>query len=199
MMEISPIRLEALKEIGNIGSGHAATSLSNLLQTRIDMSVPKIWLVPLEKLSEALGELDATKVALYLKVEGEAPGKAIFVLSTRSAELMTKALLWRQEPPDIFTDEMAQSALREVGNILVSSFVIALTQFSGILLQPSIPALAIDMIGAMIDAVLLEEGKIDDEVLIIDTMMSGLEDMEGTFLFIPDEGSLDKLLGAFGI
>lgn len=198
-MEISEIRLEALKEIGNIGSGHAATSLSNMLQTRIDMSVPKVWLVPLERMGEALGEMDATKVALYLKVEGEASGKALFVLPIESAERIAKNLLWMEETPDVFHDEMAQSALREVGNILVSSFVIALTQFSGILLQPSVPALAVDMIGAMIDAVLIEDGKVDDDVLIIDTKLSGLDNIEGKFLFIPDEGSLDKLFGVFGI
>lgn len=198
-MEISAIRLEALKEIGNIGSGHAATSLSRMLHTRIDMSVPKVWLVPLERLNEALEELDATKVALYLKVEGDAPGKAMFVLSLQSAEIIAKTLLMQSEPPDIFKDEMAHSALREVGNIMVSSFVIALTQFSGIRLQPSIPALAIDMIGAMIDAVILEEGSVDDNILIIDTKLSGNEKMEGKFLFIPGEGSLDRLLGVFGI
>lgn len=198
-MEISAIRLEALKEIGNIGSGHAATSLSNMLQTRIHMSVPKVWLVPLERMGEALGEMDATRVALYLKVEGEASGKALFVLPIESAEHIAKTLLWMEETPDVFGDEMAQSALREVGNILVSSFVIALTEFSGILLQPSVPALAVDMIGAMIDAVLVEDGKVDDNVLIIDTKLSGIDVMEGKFLYIPDQGSLDKIFGVFGI
>ena len=198
-MEISAIRFEALKEIGNIGSGHAATSLSNLLQTRIDMSVPKVWLVPLERMSDALGEMDAQKAALYLKVEGEASGKALFILPVHSAEAIARTLLWMEENPDIHNNEMAQSALREVGNILVSSFVIALTQFSGIMLQPSTPALAVDMVGAMLDAVLLEDGRVDDNVLIIDTKLSGLDDIEGKFLFIPDEGSLDKIFGVFGI
>ncbi len=150
-------------------------------------------------MAEALGQMDSTKAALYLKVDGEASGIAIFVLSVESAEIIAKTLLMMKEPPNIFVDEMAQSALREVGNILVSSFVIALTQFSGVMLQPSTPALAIDMIGAMIDAVLLEEGKVDDTILIIDTKLSGLQEMEGKFLYIPDEGSLDKLLGVFGI
>lgn len=193
------MRLEALKEIGNIGSGHAATALSNLLQTRISMSVPKVWLVPLEEIEEAMGDMDATRVALYLKVGGEARGKAVFILSISSAEVITATLLGLNEPPDIFQDEMAQSALREVGNILVSSFVIALTQFSGIKLQPSIPALAVDMIGAMIDAVLLEEGEVDDKIVIIDTKLTGLNEIEGKFLFIPGDGTLNKLLGVFGI
>jgi chemotaxis protein CheC len=198
-MEISAIRLEALKEIGNIGSGHAATSLSKLLQARIDMSVPKVWLVPLEKLSEALGEYDTVQVALYLKVEGDAPGKAIFVLPIESARVIAQKLLLLSERPDIFNDEMAQSSLQEVGNILVSSFIIALSKFSGVLLHPSIPAMAIDMVGAIIDGVLLEEGIIDDDVLIIDTKLSGVKEVEGKFFFIPSKGSLDKLLGVFGI
>lgn len=198
-MEISAIRLEALKEIGNIGSGHAATALSKLLDTRINMTVPKVWLVPLEKLNEALGEYDTPQVALYLKVEGNAPGKAMFVLSIDSACYIAQKLLRYSERPDIFSDEMAQSALREVGNILVSSFVIALSDISGISLHPSVPALAIDMVGALIDAVLLEEGMIDDNVLIIDTKLSGVAEVEGKFFYIPNEGSLDKLMGVFGI
>jgi len=198
-MEVSAMRFEALKEIGNIGSGNAATSLSSMLQTRIDMSVPQVWLIPLEKINLAMGDLDQTRVALYLKVEGDASGKAMFVLSEYSAQLIAKKLLYLPELPDIFNDEMAQSALKEAGNIMVSSFAIALSTFSGIPLQLSTPALAIDMIGALLDAVLLEGGQIDDNVLIIDTKLSAAEELEGKFLFIPDGGALDKLLGVFGI
>ncbi|HHV65660.1 MAG TPA: chemotaxis protein CheC [Peptococcaceae bacterium] len=201
-MEVPALWIEALKEVGNIGAGHAATSLSHLLQTRIEMTVPRVRLVPLVRLQEALGQLDATKVALYLKVMGEAPGKAMFILSIPSAQLIARTLLCKGELPDIFTDQMAQSALQEVGNIMVSSFVIALTELSGCMLQPSIPALGIDMIGAMVDSVLLEEGHLDDSILMIDTILSGqgdMKEMEGTFLYIPAEGSIEKLLGVFGI
>ena len=100
---------------------------------------------------------------------------------------------------DLYTDEMAQSALKEVGNILVSSFLVALTQFSGIPLQPSVPALAIDMIGAILDAILLEEGTLDDTVLFIDTQLSGIPKIEGQFIFLPDDGSLKRLLEAMGL
>lgn len=198
-MEINALKLEALKEIGNIGSGHAATSLSSLLQSRINMSVPKVWLLPLDRIKEALGELDVIRVALYLKVQGEAPGKAMFILSVPSAGIIAQYLLGTPEVPDIFSDDIAQSALKEVGNIMVSSFVIAISEFSGVQLQPSTPAIAIDMIGAMVDAVLVEEGKLDDNVLIIDTKLSDMKEMEGKFLFFPDEGSLQKLLGVFGL
>lgn len=198
-MELTAIQFEVLKEIGNIGSGHAATSLSNLLQTRISMEVPEVLLVPLEKITEFLGGVDSACVALYLKIEGEVSGKAVFILSVPGAEEIARTLLCTSQSPDLFSDEIAQSALKEVGNILVSSFVIAITQFSGVKLVPSIPAIAIDMTGAILDAVLLEEGDLDDYTLLIDTRLTGLKDMEGKFLFIPNQGSLEILLGAFGV
>jgi len=198
-MEITQFQLDALREIGNIGSAHAATALSTLLHRRIDMSVPKVWTVPFEQVAGIIGQIDMPQAAIYLKVEGEAPGKAVFFFPVDSAEIMVQALYGSNEPVDLFSDEMAQSALKEVGNILVSSFLIALTQFSGIPFQPSVPALAVDMIGASLDAIFLEEGMLEDTVLFIDTQLTGLPKIEGQFIFLPDDGSLKKLLEAMGL
>lgn len=198
-MEITQFQLDALREIGNIGSGHAATALSTLLQRRIDMSVPEVWALPFENLESVIGQLDMPQAVIYVKVEGDAPGKAVFFFPLESAEIVVQALLGTDQPLDLFTDELVQSALKEVGNIMVSSFIIALTSFSGVPLQPSVPALAVDMVGAILDAILLEEGSLDDSVLFIDTQMSGIPQIEGQFIFLPNDGSLKKLLGAFGV
>lgn len=198
-MEITQIQLDALKEIGNIGSGHAATALSTLLQRRIDMSVPEVWAVSFEQIANIIGKFDTPQAVVYVKAEGDAPGKAVFFFPVESAEIVAQALFATNEHLDIFTNEMAQSALKEVGNIMVSSFLIALTHFSGISLQPSVPALAVDMAGAILDAILLEEGTLDESVLFIDTQLSGIPQIEGQFIFLPNEGSLKKLLGALGV
>lgn len=198
-MEISQLQLDALREIGNIGSGHAATALSTLLQRRIDMSVPEVWVVPYENIEAIIGQLDSPQAVVYVKVEGEAAGKAVFFFPLESAEIVVQTLLGINQPVDLFADEMAQSALQEVGNIMVSSFLIALTSFSGIPLQPSVPALAVDMVGAIFDAIMLEDGTLDDNVLFIDTQMSGVPQIEGQFIFLPNEGSMKKLLGALGV
>jgi len=198
-LKITQFQLDALREIANIGSGHAATALSTLLQRRIDMSVPEVWAVPFEQVSSIVGQLDTPQAVIYVKVEGEAPGKAVFFFPVESAEIVVQALFGTEEPMDIYMGEMAQSALKEVGNILVSSFIIALTQFSGIPLQPSVPALAVDMIGASLDGIFLEEGVLDDTVLFIDTQLTGIPKIEGQFIFLPDDGSLKKLLGAMGV
>jgi chemotaxis protein CheC len=198
-MDITQNQLDALREIGNIGSGHAATALSILLQRRIDMSVPEVWVVPFEQISAIVGQLDTPQAVIYVKVEGEAPGKAVFFFPVESAEIVVQALFSSSEKKDLYTDEMAQSSLKEVGNILVSSFIIALTTFSGVSLQPSVPVLSVDMIGAILDAIFLEDGTLDDTVLFIDTQLSGIPKIEGQFIFLPDDGSLKKLLGAVGV
>ena len=198
-MEITQLQRDALREIGNIGSGHAATALSTLLQRRIDMSVPEVWAISFEEVASVIGQLDSPQAVIYVKVEGDAPGKAVFFFPVKSAEIMVQALFGSKESFNLFEDEMAQSALKEVGNIMVSSFLIALTQFSGIPLQPSVPALAVDMAGAILDAILLEDGSLEDKVLFIDTQLSGIPQIEGQFIFLPNDGSLRKLLGALGI
>lgn len=198
-MEISQLQLDALREVGNIGSGHAATALSTFLQRRIDMSVPEVWIVPYENIEAIIGQLDSPQAVVYVKVEGEAAGKAVFFFPLESAEVVAQALLGTDQPVDLFTDEMVQSALKEVGNIMVSSFLIALTSFSGIPLQPSVPALAVDMAGAIFDAIMLEDGLLDEKVLFIDTQMTGIPQIEGQFIFLPNEGSMEKLLGALGV
>lgn len=198
-MEVTQLQRDALREIGNIGSGHAATALSMLLQRRIDMSVPEVWAISFEEVASVIGQLDSPQAVIYVKVEGEAPGKAVFFFPVESAEIVVKALFGSEESFNLFEDDMAQSALKEVGNIMVSSFLIALTQFSGIPLQPSVPALAVDMAGAILDAILLEDGSLEEKVLFIDTQLSGIPQIEGQFLFLPNDGSLRKLLGAFGI
>jgi chemotaxis protein CheC len=198
-VEITQIQMDALREIGNIGSGHAATALSMLLQRRIDMSVPEIWAISFEEVASVIGQMDSPQAVIYVKVEGDAPGKAVFFFPVETAQILVQSLFGSSDTFDLYENEMAQSALKEVGNIMVSSFIIALTQLSGIPLQPSVPALAVDMAGAILDAILLEDGTLEDKVLFIDTQLTGIPQIEGQFIFLPNEGSLRKLLGALGI
>ena len=199
-MEITELQRGVLQEIGNIGIGHAATALSGLLMHRIDISVPKVWILPFEEVAGVMGDLEALKSTVFLKVLGEAPGKALFFFPIDTAESIAQSLLGTQEKIEFNGNELARSALNEVGNIMVSSFLMALSQFSGIALRPSVPALAVDMVGSTLNEVFLEEGGLlTDAVLFVDTKLSGIPKIEGQFLFLPSEGTLEKLFGALGL
>ncbi|MCL1917930.1 MAG: chemotaxis protein CheC [Peptococcaceae bacterium] len=198
MDKFSEMQVGALCEMGNIGAGNAATALSQLLGFKIDITVPHVRVVPIDSM-EAWGDRGEIKIALYLKVEGEVSGKALFLMSTKSGEFIVKTLMGGKEGLDLFHDEMACSAIKEIGNILVSSFLVALTNFSGVQMQSSVPALSIDMLGAMLQGIFLDSEDVGEDILVLDTEFSGISAIEGIFMFIPNGDSLKKLLGAFGL
>ena len=198
-MEITDMQRDVLQEIGNIGVGNAATSLSGLLMNKIDITVPKVWIIPFEEVAGIMGDLEAYKATVYLKVMGDAPGKALFFFPIDTAVSIVQTLLGHQEDVVFLENEMAQSIMNEVGNIMVSSFLGALSMFTGVSLRPSVPALAVDMIGATLNEIFMEEGFTSNAVLFVDTQLSGTPKIEGQFLFLPHEGSLEKLFGALGV
>jgi chemotaxis protein CheC len=198
VINLNETQLGALCEMGNIGAGNAATALSQMLGLKIGINVPNVRVVPIENTQEWC-DVGETRVALYLKVDGEVQGKAAFLMNVKSGEFIAKTLMREKESPDLFDNEMACSAIKEVGNILVSSFLVAMTNFTGVQMQSSIPALSIDMLGAMLDGIFLDSEDVGDNVLILDTEFTGTSDIEGIFLFIPEGDSLKKLLGVFGL
>jgi len=188
--------LDALLKISNLGFGKAATSLSGLLQSEITLLVPEVKMIPFDHLVEAIRATDAIHVVVYLRVNGYTPGKMALFFPLESAEIIAQKLFSHNLPIDFFTDSMAQSALQEVGNIMVSSFLTSLADHTNHPFSPSTPALAIDMARAIIDAIMIEDGVLDDEVLFIRTLISGSSHVHGQLVFFPDAGSLTKLLGA---
>lgn len=197
-MNLNDKQLDILKEVGNIGSGHAATSLSMMLNHEIGMNIPEIFVADYEEIETMIGQLDFPQAVVYVKVEGPASGKAIFFLTLDSLRAILGVLFNQADAKaiDVFNDKVAQSAFQEIGNIMVSSFIVALTELCGIYLQVSVPAIAVDMIGAIWDAILLEDGELDPEVLFINTQLTGIPQIDSQFIFIPDEGSMEKILGA---
>ncbi len=188
--------MDALQELTNIGASHAATALSHLLKARVVLNVPSVQIVPFQKINTVVGDPSSLIVAVYLKVFGDSPGKALFLFDYENALRIAETL---NTPcgEDLYRDEMALSALKEVGNILLGSFLTALARLTRLKLSFSVPAIAVDMAGAILDAVMLDGEYLDDWVFI-DTKFSGNQ-VEGTLAFLPDSGTLNNLLGALGL
>lgn len=205
-MFLTSIQEDVLREIGNIGAGNAATSLSQLLQKKIDMEVPSIRIVALNELIEHMGGPEQIIAATIFRVEGEAPGTVYFIMSLKEAENLVHELL--QADISIFDsetmqqNEMATSVLKEIGNILTGAYLSALSDFTRLDMRPSIPYLGIDMAGAVIVDGLLELSEVVDYALIIDTKISSHDPtngIKGQFFFVPDADSFKKLFSSLGI
>ncbi|WP_216624566.1 chemotaxis protein CheC [Paenibacillus foliorum] len=192
--------MDVLKEIGNIGAGHAATALSKLLDKPVDMLVPKVRMVAFEEIAESVGGAEQVVIAIFLRVEGETPGNLFFIISLDSAKKLLRNLVGIEVVDDEHYTEMELSALSEIGNILAGSYLSSLADFTQLYMSPTVPALAIDMAGAILSYGLLQFGQMGDSALLIDTkFLDGNDEVEGHFFLIPDPESFDKIFVALGV
>lgn len=201
VQDLSALQLDALREIGNMGAGNAATAFSTLLNKRIDMTVPQVALLPFDKVADSMGGAESLVAGVYLEITGGAPGKILFILPSSSALVLVDMLTGStHEEGAVDLSEMDQSALMEIGNILTGAYLNSLSAFTGLTLLPTIPALAYDMVGALINEVLIELGEVDDYALIIETeFYETSETVKGHFFLIPSPGSLQIILDRLGV
>ncbi|MGO4498717.1 chemotaxis protein CheC [Paenibacillus sp. 2RAB27] len=198
--QLQDFQLDVLKEVGNIGAGHAATALSTLLDKPIDMLVPKVRMLPFEEICESVGGAETVVLAIFLRVEGDAPGNMFFILDLDAAKNMLHDLVGLSLTDHEEYSELELSALNEIGNILAGSYLSSLADFTNLNMQPTVPALAIDMAGAILSYGLLQFGQMGDQALLIDTkFLEGENEVQGHFFLIPDPESFGKIFSALGV
>jgi len=201
LRKFGEFQFDVLREVGNIGAGHAATALSKLIQKEVDMKVPQVNIIHFNEIADFVGGDEALVLAVLLRVEGDCPGYMFFILTLESARnLLRHFLELPEEPDETGLSEMEMSAMQEIGNILIGSYLSSLADFTKLNLQPSVPALAIDMAGAILSYGLIDISQSSDFALTIDTaFFEGNEEVAGHFFLIPDPESLEKLFSALGV
>ena len=201
--QLNDIQYDVLREIGNIGAGNATTALSQMLNQKMDMSVPKVALVPFNEISDVMGAEDQTVVGIMLGFEGDVEGMMMFLFDTRSAHHLVNTLMMRDKEDGVeegadFTD-MDMSALNEIGNIVSGSYLNALAGLTGLKMICSTPSLTVDMVGALLSVPAAEFGKYGDKMLMIQSQFGEDEFVTGYFLLIPELESYDKILTTLGM
>lgn len=191
--------LDVLGEIGNIGSGNAVTALASMLSKRVDMSVPQVRMLEFKDAATILGGEERLVAGIYLDLNDEVEGNIMFVLDLESAINLTDMLLNRESSGKEL-DEIAMSALSEVGNILASSYVNSLSALTGLKISVSVPSLAIDMAGAILSVPAIQFGQIADQILFIETIFAeGDNYVKGNLFLLPDMTSFEKILSSLGV
>lgn len=202
---LSGIQMDVLREIGNIGAGNAATSMSELINKRVDMKVPSVKIVGFDEIIDLIGGPEQLIVALLFKIHGEAPGSVYFILSIEEAESLVKEIVNDPEfqlLADKQPNELSISVLKEIGNIMTGSYLSALSDFVNINMQSSIPYLSVDMAGAILTSGLIELSQVSDYAIVIDTEISNEHEdqgLNGHFFLLPDLETLPKFFSALGI
>jgi chemotaxis protein CheC len=191
------IQIDALREVANMGAGHAATALSQLTKRRIMVNVPQLQVVPLEDVPELLGNADEVVAAVLMHMLGDLTGRTLLIFPRDAALRLSEILLRRNPGSSHVFGELEKSAIKEAGNILCAAYMNALADFMGMMLLPSVPSLVIDLCAAVLTSAQTNFGTERDWVFSIETqftMQESEQSVGGYFLLLPDVPALEVIL-----
>ncbi len=202
--DVDPLKIDIIKEVGNIGAGNAATSLSSILGRRVKMSVPEVKIIPLSMVPEILGPPEIPVIGGLVDMEDGLNGHLMLTLGLREAYFMASLMCGRDASTvrDVQISDFSEldmSALCEVTNILVGSYLSAISSMTGLIISPSVPSMCADMAGALLSLIAIGYGMEGDSALFFETRFTDAEDdLSCNFFLLPDNVSYEKLMISLG-
>ena len=199
--DLTSEKIDVLREIGNIGAGNATTALSVLLHNDLRMEMPIVKVMNFDDIADLVGGGETIVSAVLTHFNGDVSGMILFILELEEAKNLTGSMLNRTYDEGFAGfDDMDRSALKEVGNILMSSYLSSIGTLTNLNVRTEPPAICVDMAGSVLDLPLIELGQIGDDALIIDSkFLDKDEPIDGFLLFVADEDSYDHIFNALGI
>lgn len=201
VLNITRDQLDALREIGNIGSGNAASALAQFLNRKIDMDVPNASIMDLNEIPNLVGGPNQIILGIFLKIMGEISGRFLLMIPENTSIKMLKSLIPGCEIKSLTQiGEMESSCMKEIGNILAGAFLNALSVLTQTPMLNSLPSINFDYAGAMIDNVVADMTAVSDKVLMLETsFIEEEEDMRIHIFILPAPDSLRLLLQKIGV
>lgn len=197
---LNEMHIDVLREIGNIGSGNAATALASILSNTVSIDVPKVNIVDVNEAICELGGPEKIAIGVLGKLGGEIEGLMMFLIGSEYAHTILKVLgcPGKADPKEF--SEMEQSAISELGNILISSYVNSIAELSKLTIKTSVPALCVDMIGAILSVPAIEMANVSDKIIFIeDNFVSKEYSIAANMLLVPNIKSLEMIMRRLGI
>lgn len=196
--ELNEMQIDMLREIGNIGAGNAATALATILDEKVDMSVPSVRITGFDEAVENLGGAETMTVAVLVNFSGDAHGMIMFLLNVEDAKSIMDILVGEDESDEL--SEMKISGIKEIGNILASSYVNAISALTGLTIEVSVPYVAIDMVGALMSVPIIEFGAIGDKLMFIEENFLGeTNDLKSNMIMFAEINTLKIIMQKLGL
>jgi len=198
--ELNEFQIDVLRELGNIGAGNAATSLSSMLNCRVDITVPVVKILSFREVTDALGGPEHTIIGLLVTLDGDVTGMIMFLMQEDFAQMILRNLLGIKIENFADLDELGYSALREISNIMAASYVNAVSQMTNLRINISVPDISVDMAGAILSVPAIYFADISDRIIFIEDQFETETDHAlSHVLLIPEVESLKKILTNLGI
>ena len=200
--DLNDLHIDVLREIGNIGSGNAATALSTMLDRKVDISVPQVRILDYATVTEELGGPEAILAGLLLSLKGDVTGMMMFLLHKDFAHMIINTLTGMELENDDVLDEIGTSAICEVGNIMAASYVNAIASLTGLVIDISPPDICVDMVGAILSVPAIYFANIGDRIIFIQDEFDKKEENarnSSHIMMIPETDSLKAIMTRLGL
>ena len=194
---------DILKEIGSMRTAHAATALSQMIGRKVTMPVPNVSWLDFENVADIVGGPEHILVGILVSLSGNIQGMMMHLMEVDSAHKVVELVTGTPIPPEenkYNFGELEQSAVQEVANIMLSSYLTSLSSLTNCKINQSIPSMCVDMANSILSVPAIEFGKMSDKMLFIESKIS-LEDMEfsGCFVLVPNLHSFYRILRGLGV
>ena len=198
--DLSGLEIDTLKEIGSIGTGNAATALSQLLGKQVRITLPEVRIMGYNEAIEWIGGPEAITAGVLSQLGGEINGIMLSVQQMDFINLVLANVLGRSVTDFNMLREMEISTLVEVGNIMISTFISALSGLADISIRLTVPAFAVDMQGAILTVPMAAYGGQSDYIMTIGgNFVCDGRQVPCRLLLSPDIRSLNFLLRKLGV
>jgi chemotaxis protein CheC len=198
--DLTELQLDALREVGSIGAGHAATALSQLVDHRIDLEVPQLELLPIGSVPDVFGGPETLVGAVYDRMLGDLGGGLLFVAPRDSSLALVDLMRNRPVGTAKSFGSEEEATITHVASILASSYIASIARLADLNILPARPSFALDMAGAILQVVTAEIGMRAENALLLRTRFFNDETTVDAYMFfLPDPDSLDVLLGRLGV
>lgn len=198
---LNDMEFDVLREIGNIGSGHAATALAKMLDMKIDIKVPQAVVCDFNYLVQMVGGEEKLVIGILLQLSEDVDGMMMFIIDIHSAYALLSKLLMCDIPENEPLNDLHMSAMQEIGNIITGAYLSSLSDLTNLKINASVPYLSIDMAAAILSVPAIEFGKLGDKAVMIETEfdLNETKGLNGYFLLIPTMDSYSKIMTSLGL
>ncbi len=198
---LNDMEFDVLREIGNIGSGHAATALAKMLDMKIDIKVPQAVVCDFNYLVQMVGGEEKLVIGILLQLSEDVDGMMMFIIDIHSAYALLSKLLMCDIPENEPLNDLHMSAMQEIGNIITGAYLSSLSDLTNLKINASVPYLSIDMAAAILSVPAIEFGKLGDKAVMIETEfdLNEAKGLNGYFLLIPTMDSYSKIMTSLGL
>ncbi len=194
-MKIDDDDLDRVRVLANLGITHAAENLSKILNKRIDLTIPDVRFIRIEKIPETVGSIDSVYIGVYMPLTGEVKGTILFSFREESGFDLIDTLWGTGTGQTRELTEDGESALKELGNIVGSSVINVMAEKIDMAIKPAVPTVIHDYMQATIDSILVMHGISGDYALIMETdFFYGDDRVIGNMLILPDTESLKMIV-----